>query len=109
MELKVEGRNIEIKPSWREEIDDRTEDLRGIHPELTHVRVQLTRNTRHHKGQIFEALVVANFPKRHTATARKDGETPEGALRAAFGAMETELKKFRDKRASIDHSTDATG
>lgn len=109
MELKVESRNVEMKPRWRDEVDARAEDLKGIHPELTHVRFQLTRNARHKQGQIFEALLVANFPKRHTATARKEGETFEEAVRAAFDAMETELKRFRDKRAEIDPLPDTTG
>ncbi len=102
MELKIESRNVQMKPRWREEIEERVEDLRALHPELTHARVQLTRNTRHVKGQIAEALLVVNFPKRHTETVRKEKETFEEAIRAVFGAMEAELKKFRDKRASID-------
>jgi ribosome-associated translation inhibitor RaiA len=107
MELKIESRNITLAPSERTEIEQRAADLQAFHPETTHIRVQLTRNVHHKKGNVIEALVVASFPRRHTATARKDGESPLEAIRAAFAAATVELKKFREKRAESGATPDS--
>ena len=45
---------------------------------------------------------MITLPGRHTITASKENKTFEEAIRAAFKAMETELRKFREKRASHD-------
>jgi ribosome-associated translation inhibitor RaiA len=99
MDLKIESRNVTMTPRWKEEIEARAAELAALHPETTHIRVQLSRNGHQHKGHIAEALLVVSFPRRHTVTARKEKDTFEEAIRAAFSAAEVELKKFREKRA----------
>ncbi len=103
MELKIESRNVNMADKWKEEIEQRMADLTAQHPELTHGRVQLTRNS-HSKNhdQLAEALVVVNFPRRQTLTARKDGKSFEEAYRSAFQAMEVELRKVKEKRAATN-------
>ena len=102
MELKIESRNVEMAEAWETEIRARLDDVRKQHPEMTHARVILTRNTHHQKGaDVSEAFVLVTLPRRHTLTARKERERFEDAIRAAFEALEVELKKFRDKRS--DH------
>jgi len=101
MDLKIESRNVEMDDRWREEIEERSSELSSLHPSLTHARVTLSRNSHSQKGDgIAEAHIVVSVPKRHTLTARKDGATFEEAIRAAFTAMRTELRRFEDKRAS---------
>ena len=102
MDLQIESHGVTMTPDWKDEIEKRASDLGDFHPETTHIRVQLTRNGHQKKGNIAEALIVVSFPKRHTVTARKEKENFEDAIRAAFGAAQVELKKFRDKRAAID-------
>ena len=103
MELHIESRNIEMTPEWKREIEDRMTKLQSMYDNLIHGRVTLTKNLRHNKSQqVAEALVVVSLPGRHTITARKENKTFEEAIRAAFTAIQTELRKYRDKRASKD-------
>ncbi|MCP9456801.1 MAG: HPF/RaiA family ribosome-associated protein [Nitrospira sp.] len=100
MQLEIESRNVAMTPRWKAEIEARMQDLQQGHDDLIHGRVTLTKN-RHHKklDNVAEALVVVSLPGRHTITARKEEKTFEEAIRSAFAAVETELRKYREKRA----------
>ncbi|MBI3603064.1 MAG: HPF/RaiA family ribosome-associated protein [Nitrospirae bacterium] len=101
MELHIESRNVAMTPRWKSEIEKRMEDLNGGHEDILHARVTLTKN-RHHKKltNVAETLVVVTLPGRHTFTARKEDKTFEEAIRSSFAAVEIELRKYREKRAS---------
>ena len=103
MDLKIESRNVAMTPRWKAEIEERMADLQNGHNDLTHGRVTLTKNRHHKKAEnVAEARLVVTLPGRHTITASKENKTFEEAIRAAFKAVETELRKFREKRASRD-------
>ncbi len=98
MDLKIESRNVGMTPRWKQEIEDRTAALQTEYASLTHARVTLTKNPHHKNGDHnAEALVVLSLPPRHTVTARKEAKSFEEAIRAAFRAAETEIKKVREK------------
>lgn len=103
MDLHIESRNVAMTPRWKAEIEERMAELQRGHDDLTHARVTLTKN-RHHKKdqQVAEALIVVTLPQRHTITSRKEEKTFEEAIRAAFEAVQIELDKYRDKRASTE-------
>ena len=101
MDLHIESRNVEMTPRWKTEIEERMADLQLGHDDITHGRVTLTKNRHHKKDQrVAEAVVVVTLPGRRTITSRKEEKTFEEAIRAAFFAVEIELKKLREKRAS---------
>ncbi len=98
MDLKIDSRNVSMTPRWKQEIEDRIATLQTEYDNLTHARITLTKNPRHKKGDDnAEALIVLNLPPRHTITARKDAKSFEEAIRSAFRAATTEIKKFREK------------
>ena len=106
MDLHIESRNVKMTPRWETEIKGRIADLRVGHDDLTHARVTLTKNRHHKKDQrVADAVVVVTLPGRHTFTARKEEKTFEEAIRAAFSAVEIELRKFREKRAMTEART----
>lgn len=101
MDLKIESRNVGMTPRWKSEIEERVAGLQAEYDHITHARVTLTKNAHNKKGQDnAEALVVLTVPRRHTFTSRKEAKTFEEAIRAAFAAVETEIRKFREKQAS---------
>ena len=106
MELEIESRNVAMTPRWKTEIEARMADLQSGHDDIIHGRVTLTKNRHHKKAQrVAEALVVVTLPKRHTFTARKEEKTFEEAIRAAFFAVDIELRKYREKRATTEVRT----
>ncbi len=101
MELQIESRNVAMTPRWKSEIEKRMAGLQAGHDDLIHGRVTLTKNRHHRKAvKVAEALVVVTLPGRHTITSRKEDKTFEEAIRTAFFAVETELRRYREKRAS---------
>jgi ribosomal subunit interface protein len=100
MEVQIEGRNVSMKPEWRADVEARVNDLQAGRDDLTHARVTLTKSRGHKQANdIAEALIVVQIPGR-TITARKQEETFEEAIRTAFLAIDGELEKYREKRAS---------
>ena len=103
MDIKIESRNVVMTSRWKTEIEQRLADLQNGHDDLIHGRMTLIKNRHHKKAMnVAEAKLVVTLPGRHTLTASKEDKTFEEAIRAAFAAMETELRKFREKRASRD-------
>lgn len=101
MELHIQSRNVEMIPAWETEIEERMSKLQDERGDLIHGRVTLTKNLHHQKAQrVAEALVVVTLPGRHTITARKEDKTFEEAIRAAFSAIQIELRKYREKWSS---------
>ncbi|WP_447970116.1 HPF/RaiA family ribosome-associated protein [Nitrospira sp. M1] len=103
MDIKIESRNVGMTPRWKTEIETRVAALETDSIHITHARVTLTKNAHHKKGaDNAEALVLLTIPRRHTVTARKEAKTFEEAIRHAFQAVETEIKKMHEKRVSKD-------
>ena len=100
MHREIEGRNVEMRPAWRSEIESRLTELEEGRDDVIHGRVTLSKSNHHRKSDdTAEALIVVLIPG-HTITARKREETFEQAIRSAFDAIDVELEKVRDKRAS---------
>jgi len=98
MDLQVEGRHTDVTPEWTADIQSRVEDLRPGH-DIQHVRVTLTKHD-HRRSEDSHDVVIAVQVPGHTITARKQQDSFEEAIRDAFAAMEIELEKVREKRAS---------
>ncbi len=99
MDVQIEGRQTTVTPALRADIEARVADL---HPEdITHVRVTLTELPHRKADDSFDVIIVVQIPG-HTLTARKQQNSFEEALRDTFAAMEIELDKVRDKRATHD-------
>ncbi|MGB0910716.1 MAG: HPF/RaiA family ribosome-associated protein [Nitrospirales bacterium] len=101
MDIKIESRNVGMTPRWKTEIENRVAALETDSIHITHARVTLTKNAHHKKGaDNAEALVLLTVPRRHTVTARKEAKTFEEAIRKAFQAAATEIRKMHEKRVA---------
>jgi cold shock CspA family protein/ribosome-associated translation inhibitor RaiA len=98
MDLQVEGRQTAVRPEWRADIEARVADLHPGHG-ITHVRVTLTKHDHRKPDDSHSVLLVVQIPG-HTITAGKHNATFEQAIGEAFEALELELEKILDKRAS---------
>jgi len=103
LNLKIDSRNVQMTPRWKTEIEKRVAALEPDTLRPTHTRVTLTKNPHHKKGDDnAEALVVLSLPRKHTITARKEAKTFEEAIRAAFSAAQTEMRKLQEKRSIVE-------
>jgi cold shock CspA family protein/ribosome-associated translation inhibitor RaiA len=98
MDVQIEGRQTSVRPEWRTDIEARVADL---HPaqDITHVRVTMTKYDHKKAEDSHEVLIVVQIPG-HTITARKQQDSFEEAIRDTFAALQCELEKIREKRAS---------
>lgn len=98
MDLQLEGRQVDVTPGWAADITARAQALNPS-AGLVHLRVTLAHHDHKMEEDSHEAVIVAHIPG-HTITARKVEASFEEAIREAFEALETELDKVQDKRAS---------
>jgi ribosomal subunit interface protein len=112
MQVEIEGRNTEVRQSWRDLIDEKLKKFEHFPNEITRARITITHNPHHHLGdnQVQVVLAVA----RQTLTVKKKGAQILAALRSALTAAERELEtyhqhRFNRKRAVRTTSTHPTG
>lgn len=98
MELKVETRNVELRKSWQERIEDEREKLiRHFANHVLHLRVSIE-GTQHHKEGGYELKIVASVPNDTLVVSRK-GENVATLLVEAFDVLSLQLKEnLRKKR-----------
>jgi len=100
MELKIEARNVELRASWQEKIDEEKERLIRHYPNyVLYLRVSVEA-TSHHKEGGFEIKLVASVPGDTVVVSRK-GENTKALLGEAFDVLTQQLKEnLRKKRKS---------
>ena len=97
MELQVEGRNLEIRKSWQEKIEEEKARLDRHHPGLIHhLRVSIE-ETSGHKAGGHEVRMVATVPNE-TVIVKRKGETVRPLLVEAFDTLGLQLKELQRKR-----------
>lgn len=97
MELQVEGRNLEIRKTWQEKIDEEKERLDRHHPGLVHhLRVTIEGTSQHKEGG-HEVRVVASVPN-DTVVVKRKGDSVRPLLVEAFDTLGNQLKELQRKR-----------
>ncbi len=97
MELKVEGRNLEIRNSWQEKIQEEKERLVRHHPGLVlNLRVSIE-ETSHQKQGGYKVKLVVGVPN-DTIVVRRKGEVVRSLLTDAFDTLGLQLKELQRKR-----------
>ncbi|MBA3014487.1 MAG: HPF/RaiA family ribosome-associated protein [Proteobacteria bacterium] len=97
MELQVEGRNVEIRKSWQEKIDEEKARLDRHHPGLVHNLRVTVLGTASHKEGGYELQVVASVPN-DTVVVKRKGENIKAVLGDAFDTLGLQLKELQRKR-----------
>lgn len=97
MELQIEGRNLEIRSSWQEKIEEEKVRLDRHHPGLVHhLRVSIEETSQHKAGG-HEVRLVASVPN-DTVVVKRKGETVRSLLVDAFDTLGLQLKELQRKR-----------
>ncbi|HXG19609.1 MAG TPA: HPF/RaiA family ribosome-associated protein [Methylomirabilota bacterium] len=96
MQVEIEGRNTEVRQSWRDLIDQKLKKLEHFPNEITRARVTITHNPHHHLGdnQVQVVLAVAG----QTLTVKKKGAQIPAVLRSALTAAEREIETYHQHR-----------
>jgi ribosomal subunit interface protein len=96
MQVEIEGRNTEVRQSWRDLIDQKLKKLEHFPNEITRARVTITHNPHHHLGdnQVQVVLAVAG----QTLTVKKKGAQIPTVLRSALTAAEREIETYHQHR-----------
>lgn len=97
MELKVEGRNLDVRKSWQDRIDEEKARLMRHHPGLIlNLRVTIEETTSHKQGG-YEVRLVTGVPN-DTVVVKRKGDSVAPLLVEAFDTLGLQLKELQRKR-----------
>jgi len=97
MELQVEARNLEIRKSWQDKIDEEKTRLERHHAGFVHhLRVTLEGTYSHREGG-YEIRLVASIPN-DTVVVKRKGEKVVPMIVDAFNTLSLQLKEQQRKR-----------
>ena len=102
MQVEIEGRNTQVRQSWRNLIEQKLGKSEHFPNEITRARVTITHNPHHHLGDNQVQVIVAVAGQ--TLTVKKKGAEISTVLRSALLAAEREIEtyhqyRYRRKRA----------
>lgn len=107
MELKVETRNVELRKSWQDRIDEEREKMTRHYANFVlHLRVSIEATT-HHKEGGFALKLIATVPNDTVVVSRK-GETMSALLVEAFDVLALQLKEIQRKKRKDQKGLDAS-
>ncbi|MBU4263482.1 MAG: cold shock domain-containing protein [Proteobacteria bacterium] len=108
MELKVEGRNLEVRKSWQDRIEEEKERLMRHHPGLIlNLRVTIEETTSHKQGG-YEVRLVTGVPN-DTVVVKRKGDSVAPLLVEAFDTLGLQLKELQRKRRQTSKVPEAGG
>lgn len=96
MDLEIQTRECDLRPEWRQVIEDWVGKISARFPRILHLHVRL-RRSRHHRHGTEEVRLLAKLPGR-TVTAAKGGADMVAATHAAFEGLGRELSALSEKR-----------
>ncbi len=96
MQVDIEGRNTQVRQSWRNLIEQKLGKSEHFPNEITRARVTITHNPHHHLGdnEVHVILAVAG----RTLTVKKKGAEIPTVLRSALMAAEREIETYHQHR-----------
>ncbi|MBF0425811.1 MAG: ribosome-associated translation inhibitor RaiA [Magnetococcales bacterium] len=95
MDIKLEGRNVELGNELRERIQKRMEAMDRRFGPITHARVTVQKNAHKNEGRA-EVTAVVNV-SGNTLTAKKESATVVAAVNEAMETLDLELQHFVEK------------
>lgn len=97
MELKIEAKNLELRKSWQEKIDEeRAKLIRHYANLVLHLRVTIEATPGYKEGG-YEVRLVATVPN-DTVAVKRWGESVRPLLVEAFDVLGSQLKEIVKKK-----------
>lgn len=97
MELKIEAKNLDIRKSWQEKIEEeRNKLIRHYANFVLHLRVTIEATPGYKEGG-YEVRLVASVPN-DTVAVKRWGESVRSLLTEAFDVLGAQLKEIVKKK-----------
>ncbi len=108
MELKIEAKNLEIRKSWQDKIEEERNRLIRHYANLVlHLRVTLEATPGYKEGG-FEVRLVATIPN-DTVAVKRWGENVRSLLTEAFDVLGAQLKDIVQKKQNHSKTAKVDG
>jgi len=100
MEIKIYNKNFDLTEPFREYLTDKFSSLEKYQENILHFNVELTRNQRHKKGEVYTVDVMVTLPEKKVIRVKEKHADPRAAVDAAQEKLSRQMVKVKEKRFS---------
>lgn len=97
MEIKIYNKNYELTEHFREYLLDKFNSLDKYQEEIISFTVNISRDQRHQKGDVYEIEALLSMPSKQTIVASEEADDPYAAVDGVQDKLARQLVKFKDK------------
>ncbi|MBT6691542.1 ribosome-associated translation inhibitor RaiA [Candidatus Parcubacteria bacterium] len=100
MDIQIYNRNFDLTDSFREYLEDKFNSLDKYQEKIMSFNVNLSRNQKHNKGEIFTVEARVTLPQKQTIAIKETHSDPRAAVDAVQDKLSRQLVKYKDKNLS---------
>ena len=100
MEIQIYKNNFDLTDSFKQYLEEKFKSLEKYSNDITSFKVDLNRNQKHNKGDVFTIEAHIQLPYQKTITAKETHIDARAAVDLAQEKLARQLLKVKDKHIS---------
>jgi len=100
MNIKIYNKNFDLTEPFRQYLEEKFNGLEKYKENILSFTVELSRDQRHQKGEVFNIEVHVNLPHKQTLLVKETNADPRAAVDLAQEKLTRQLIKFKNKNIS---------
>jgi putative sigma-54 modulation protein len=100
MNIQIYNQNFDLTDSFKEYLEDKFNSLDKYQEKILSFNVNLSRDQKHNKGEVFTVEVRVSLPQKQTLMAKESNIDARAAVDAVQDKIARQLVKYKDKNLS---------
>lgn len=100
MDIQIYKNNFDLTDPFKQYLEDKFQALEKYTDKITSFKVELNRDQKHNKGNVFTIEVHIQLPQHKTITAKETHIDARAAVDIAQEKLARQLLKIKDKHIS---------
>ena len=100
MNLQIHNHNFDLTESFQEYLQMRFDSLDKYQEKIIYCKVELSRDQKHQKGEVYTVEAHLGLPNKNTLTVRETHSDARAAVDLVQDKLARQLRKFKDKYTS---------
>jgi len=101
MDIQIYKNNFDLTEPFEKYLRDKFSTLDKFQADITDFKVELSRDQRHNKGEVFTVSAHINMTQQRTVTATESNADARAAVDLVQDNLARQLKKIKEKNISL--------
>lgn len=102
MQIQIYSKNFDLTDSFRQYLNEKFSGLDKYQEDISSFKVELIRDQRHNKGDVYTIDVHIQLPNKQAITIRETQSDARAAVDIAQDKVARQIVKIKDKQSSKD-------